>query len=147
MPGELPPIPKYGEDASLPEVLPGATFPLDPRPAPTFDAEGIDRTNDPLQGPWSPVIPWPNLKPGEGEMTRAAPEPSRTTYAPEDTNQDGIVSEIERWMFHQQSSPAERMQDWVEQNVWAKGYTVDMGTGEIVDPQRGIAIGRLPDFG
>lgn len=145
MPGELPPIPTYGlgEDVGLPQPMPDMKYPRDDRPPPRPDAEGADRLNDSLIPPLGPAQTWPAVDPlPDGTMMR-----SSTTYAPEDTNQDGIVSEIERWMFHQQSSPAERMQDWVEQNVWAKGYTVDMGTGEIVDPQRGIAIGRLPDFG
>ena len=67
-------------------------------------------------------------------------------YDPADTNQDGIVSEIERYMAQQQMSPQQRQRQWIEQNVWSKGYTVDMGTGEIVDPQSGQAVGRLPQF-
>lgn len=72
--------------------------------------------------------------------------PPRTTYDPADTNQDGIVSEVERYLAYQQQTPDQRKQAWIEHNVWAKGYTVDAGTGEIVDARTGQAIGVLPKF-
>lgn len=76
----------------------------------------------------------------------ATPQPSRTSYAPQDTDQDGIVSQIERYMAYQQMTPDERKRDWIEQNVWQKGYTVDMVTGQILDPEQGTTLGRLPSF-
>jgi len=97
----------------------------------------------------SVATPAPSPMPEATPPAWMPPDPatqSQTTYAPEDTDRNGIVTEIERWLFHQQSSPAERADAWIEQNVWSKGYTVDASTGSIIDPESNQVIGQLPAF-
>lgn len=139
-----------GEDANLPAPLPGAAYPYDERPdrSEYEDEEGLDRTNDYIVGPpgyehGQPppgrVMPMPGL--ADDEMYRKPQQ-----FDPADTNRDGIVDEIERWMAHQRMGPDEIKRDWIEQNVWKRGLTVDQVTGEIVDPHSGQVVGRMPQF-
>jgi hypothetical protein len=97
----------------------------------------------------SVATPAPSPMPEATPPAWMPPDPatqSQTTYAPEDTDRNGIVTEIERWLFHQQSNPEERVQEWLEANVWSKGNTADMATGMIIDGQTGQPLGRLPNF-
>lgn len=35
---------------------------------------------------------------------------------------------------------------WLDDNVFSKGYSVDGGTNEIIDPDTGDVVGHVPDF-
>lgn len=64
----------------------------------------------------------------------------------QDLDGDGIIDAITQYRQHQTMSPEEKQKQWIAENVWKRGMTVDMQTGEIVDPQSEQVIGRLPPF-
>ena len=142
-----PPRRSTGEDANLPDPLPGVGFPVDQRPnrADYEDDEGLDRTNDHVVGP--PGYERGQPPPGRVMPMQTMPDDAMNKrFDPADTNRDGIVDEVERWQAHQRMSPDEIKRRWIEENVWNRGLTIDEANGEIVDPHSGNVVARLPRF-
>lgn len=137
------------DDPSMQHWTDPKSYGAETKPPPQRSIEPLDEAmgngpprNQPVPGlrPIEEIVPRNRAVPGQPIIE------GKSQYDPADTNKDGIVSEIERYLNHNSMTPEERGKDWVEQNVWAKGYTVDMGTGEIVDPRSNRPVGRLPSF-
>jgi hypothetical protein len=127
----------------------------------------IDRyrfSEQPMDEP--PSLQWPSKSAPYPDLPERKPQPARSIepydsswlhrnrpvqaerpYEGPDRNGDGVADEIASWMSEQQASPEDRKLAWVEENVWNPGLTVDEATGEIIDPETGQAVGRLPNFG
>lgn len=58
---------------------------------------------------------------------------------------DDVAGAVQQYQQHIQTKPEDRLQLWIKQNLWPKGLSADMSTGEIVDAS-GQVVGRLPDL-
>lgn len=89
------------------------------------------RLREPIGGTYQgpAVIDDTNLPP---PLPGASIEPERPGYDPRERNDPNI--------------DYAKMDLWIAENVHAKGLTVDIATGEIIDYQTGEVVGTLPTF-
>lgn len=158
--------PQFGDDYGVSdyggsqahERLPDIRIPGE-NPYDVVDREGADASNDPLMQPPHVRGIRPNMINREGNSLDAGdyrepitleenPEAFQKViqrYDPRDTNQDGIVDEIEQYQAFLKQSPEERRINWVHEHLTPRGFSADYETGEIVDTQ-GNVVGTLPSF-
>jgi hypothetical protein len=115
---------------------------LPTHPGPGYEGRVLPGSTNPEDFPWTNRGNFnPGSQPDEVNQNLSYKGP---TEQPAEI--DPVHQAILDYQQHQQMSPEDRRQQWIEENVWKRGLTVDMGTGEIVDPESGQPVGRLPNF-